>query len=115
MVFHVCFYSYPGKAKDVEGNRRHTKGCNCKRSGCLKNYCECYEVRRYPIHSGQALSSLSGKFSALWTFTLAPHNDKSFQSGDFRPISPLLYQTCEFPVHNHNTSPLLPCNVASFP
>ncbi|XP_045524873.1 protein lin-54 homolog isoform X1 [Pieris brassicae] len=25
--------------------RRHTKGCNCKRSGCLKNYCECYEAR----------------------------------------------------------------------
>lgn len=25
--------------------RRHQKGCNCKRSGCLKNYCECFEVR----------------------------------------------------------------------
>lgn len=25
--------------------RRHTKGCNCKRSGCLKNYCECYEAK----------------------------------------------------------------------
>ena len=25
--------------------RRHTKGCNCKRSGCLKNYCECYESK----------------------------------------------------------------------
>ncbi|KAF5402526.1 hypothetical protein PHET_03875 [Paragonimus heterotremus] len=23
----------------------HTRGCNCKRSGCLKNYCECYEAR----------------------------------------------------------------------
>lgn len=20
-------------------------GCNCKRSGCLKNYCECYEAK----------------------------------------------------------------------
>lgn len=28
---------------DVE--RKHTKGCCCKRSGCLKNYCECYEAK----------------------------------------------------------------------
>jgi len=28
-----------------EGDRRHAKGCNCKRSGCLKNYCECYEAK----------------------------------------------------------------------
>jgi hypothetical protein len=37
-----------GKAKDVTGDssvRKHTKGCNCKRSGCLKNYCECYEAK----------------------------------------------------------------------
>ncbi|XP_052873352.1 protein lin-54 homolog [Anopheles cruzii] len=27
------------------GKRLHTKGCNCKRSGCLKNYCECYEAK----------------------------------------------------------------------
>ncbi|KAA0196876.1 Protein lin-54, partial [Fasciolopsis buskii] len=23
----------------------HTRGCNCKRSSCVKNYCECYEAR----------------------------------------------------------------------
>ncbi|KAG7274051.1 hypothetical protein CRUP_030773 [Coryphaenoides rupestris] len=32
-----------GKGKQGESDRRHSKGCNCKRSGCLKNYCECYE------------------------------------------------------------------------
>ncbi|VDL95584.1 unnamed protein product [Schistocephalus solidus] len=26
--------------------RKHSKGCNCKRSNCLKNYCECYEARK---------------------------------------------------------------------
>ncbi|EPY76947.1 protein lin-54 isoform 1-like protein [Camelus ferus] len=33
-----------GKGKEGESDRRHSKGCNCKRSGCLKNYCECYEL-----------------------------------------------------------------------
>ncbi|CAB1323369.1 unnamed protein product [Coregonus sp. 'balchen'] len=30
-----------GKLGEIKG--RHNKGCNCKRSGCLKNYCENYE------------------------------------------------------------------------
>ncbi|KAK3923764.1 Protein lin-54-like protein [Frankliniella fusca] len=36
----------PKIGKGIVGDgRRHTKGCNCKRSGCLKNYCECYEAK----------------------------------------------------------------------
>ena len=29
----------------ADGERRHHRGCHCKRSGCLKNYCECYEAK----------------------------------------------------------------------
>ncbi|GAA51516.1 protein lin-54 homolog [Clonorchis sinensis] len=32
-------------AHSLENATVHARGCNCKRSGCLKNYCECYEAR----------------------------------------------------------------------
>ncbi|XP_077622648.1 tesmin isoform X1 [Crocuta crocuta] len=34
-----------GKGKSGDVKPRHNKGCNCRRSSCLKNYCECYEAK----------------------------------------------------------------------
>ncbi|CAH8590565.1 unnamed protein product [Schistosoma turkestanicum] len=31
--------------KTGDGENRHFKGCMCKKSRCLKNYCECYEAK----------------------------------------------------------------------
>lgn len=38
-------FAFRSKEQSEEQQRLHQRGCNCKRSGCLKNYCECYEAK----------------------------------------------------------------------
>ncbi|ELK13242.1 Tesmin [Pteropus alecto] len=66
----------PGSLGDAKP--RHNRGCNCKRSGCLKNYCECYELAlgnaaeaTAAAESKRRIMSPQGPFSSVLAASLS--------------------------------------------
>lgn len=40
---------------NTPASARHKRGCNCKKSSCLKKYCECYQVLQVLMISTEIL------------------------------------------------------------
>ena len=36
-----------GETNKTPASARHKRGCNCKKSSCLKKYCECFQVCQF--------------------------------------------------------------------
>lgn len=42
ITWEICFCQ--DESNKTPASARHKRGCNCKKSSCLKKYCECYQV-----------------------------------------------------------------------
>lgn len=47
LTLHALHSFMQDETNKTPASARHKKGCNCKRSSCLKKYCECFQVAFY--------------------------------------------------------------------
>jgi len=65
--------AFKSKESAEEQARLHQRGCNCKRSGCLKNYCECYEAKISCSANCRCLGKLHFQSNSNKLTNEAPH------------------------------------------
>ncbi|MFH4979975.1 hypothetical protein AB6A40_006684 [Gnathostoma spinigerum] len=79
----------------VDVERLHQKGCHCKKSNCLKNYCECYEAKVACTDRCKCTSCRNTESDRAIKYRDSKYANSSAiahltpPSIDFRPSSPL--------------------------
>ena len=70
--------AFQAKVHKLHGNRRHTRGCKCQRSRCVKRYCECYREGMQCSSDCACIECCNGKasFSVLPSTTAVRSTDE---------------------------------------
>lgn len=103
----ACLERNPNAFKPKVGHvrtgdeRRHIKGCNCKKSSCLKNYCECYEAKIPCSHLCRCVScqNLPDRPEGKGLMELA--NAADLRTQQQRAASSHFLEQIETPFYNH--------------
>ena len=87
---------------------RHNKGCNCKKSGCLKKYCECFQASIFCSDNCKCIDCKNfevrlGSRCTLW--------QSSHSSGTIPDLRALLHTRGTFFAHLRGPMPTMHVHV----